>query len=90
MLQIPIIIASRNSPPKVNSSRNGEIKAAVREFISPVRIAIDSQDHVYVADIGNHRIQKFIKEGKFLNKWGRPGHGNGEFKYPHGIAISRK
>jgi len=25
------IIASRNSPPKVNSSRNGEIKAAVRE-----------------------------------------------------------
>lgn len=31
------------------------------QFISPQGIAVDSLGNVYVADTGNHRIQKFIK-----------------------------
>jgi hypothetical protein len=30
------------------------------------------QGNVYVADTGNHRIQEFTNDGKFINKWDLP------------------
>jgi tripartite motif-containing protein 71 len=42
---------------------------------------------VYVADSGNHRIQKFDSNGNFITKWGSMGRENGEFKYPKDISI---
>ena len=42
---------------------------------------------MYVADTGNHRIQKFSSAGTFITKWGSEGFGNGEFSSPEGIAI---
>src|SRR3954468_18219005 len=35
---------------------------------TPHSIAIDAQDNVYVADRGNHRIQVFDRDGKFLRQ----------------------
>ena len=34
-------------------------------FIKPRGICADSQDNIYVADKGNHRIQRFTAKGKF-------------------------
>jgi len=46
------------------------------------------QKAVYVADNGNHRIQKFTSQGEFITKWGREGSGDGEFEGIEGrIAI---
>lgn len=42
---------------------------------------------VYVADEGNHRVQKFDGNGAFLTKWGACGSANGEFGGPLGIVI---
>ncbi len=39
----------------------------------PVGVAVDSSGHVYVADSGNHRIQKFDASGNFIIQWGSPG-----------------
>src|ERR1700753_2784708 len=36
------------------------------QFNTPHSIATDANDNVYVADRGNHRIQVFDKDGKFL------------------------
>ena len=47
------------------------------QFISPWGIDCDS-DKVYVADTGNHHIQVFTAEGKFLRMFGRCGQGMGE------------
>ena len=33
-------------------------------------IAVDKAGNIYVADVWNHRIEKFDKDGKFLAKWG--------------------
>jgi len=42
---------------------------------------------VYVADTGNHRIQKFTGDGTFIAQWGTFGASNGQFNHPHGIAV---
>jgi hypothetical protein len=54
-------------------------------------IATDSQDHVYVVDQGNNRVQVFDRHGTFLRKWGskcpsRFGPCDG-FSGPRGMAI---
>ena len=38
------------------------------QFRTPHSIAVDAEDHVYVADRGNRRIQVFDSEGKFLRQ----------------------
>jgi two-component system, sensor histidine kinase and response regulator len=36
------------------------------EFKVPAGIAIDTQNRIYVTEIGNHRVQAFDSHGKFL------------------------
>ncbi len=50
-------------------------------------IAVDASSYVYVADNGNHRIQKFTSSGQFVAKWGTEGNADGQFKYPSGICT---
>ena len=52
-------------------------------------IAVDASGNVYVADSGNHRIQKFSSQGVFLAKWGSEGEGDGQFGAPVGIAVDK-
>ena len=47
----------------------------------------DGSGNVYVADSGNHRIQKFSSSGGFLAKWGTKGSGDGQFNFPEGVAV---
>lgn len=57
---------------------------------SPWGIAVDSQGDVYVSDTGNHRVQKFDREGNFITQWGGFGNGDGQFNFPYGIAVDAK
>ncbi|MBN1880215.1 TIGR03663 family protein [bacterium] len=59
-------------------------------FNTPKDISVDSSGNIYVADMWNHRIQKFAPDGKFLLQWGSKGSGNGEFNQPTGIGIGSK
>jgi sugar lactone lactonase YvrE len=57
------------------------------QFEYPNGITLDAAGNVYVADTGNHRIQKFTSGGAFITKWGSPGFGAGQFNNPTGIAF---
>jgi NHL repeat len=46
----------------------GEPGNQAGQFNTPHSIAVDAEDHVYVADRGNRRIQVFDTEGKFLRQ----------------------
>ena len=52
------------------------------QFNSPVAMAFDSQDRLYISDELNHRITIFDSSGKFLNKWDASGSGPGELNGP--------
>jgi hypothetical protein len=53
-------------------------------------IAVDSQGNLFVVDSGNQRIQKFDKDGNYLQTIGRKGQGPGEFMSPYDIVLDEK
>ena len=59
-------------------------------FYMPTAVAVDAAGAIYVLDMGNHRVQKFGPDGKYLATYGRQGQGPGEFYYPAGIAVDAK
>jgi len=56
-------------------------------FYMPTAMAFDEQGNMYVLDSGNHRIQKFDADGKYLATIGNQGQGPGEFQYPQSIDV---
>ena len=57
------------------------------EFIYPVAIARDAQNHLYIGEYGsNDRIQKFTSEGEHLVTFGSFGTEAGQFQRPSGIV----
>ncbi|MDH4084842.1 MAG: 6-bladed beta-propeller, partial [Nitrospira sp.] len=57
---------------------------------SPWGITVDGAGDVYVTDTGNHRIEKFDREGNFITQWGGFGNGDGQFNFPYGIAVDAR
>ena len=47
------------------------------------------QGFQYVAEWGNHRIQRFSPDGKPDGVWGKGGTRPGEFYHPWGVAVDR-
>jgi sugar lactone lactonase YvrE len=61
-------------------------------FNEPSDIAIAPNGDLYVADghiaaESNRRIVHLTKDGKFIEQWGTPGKGPGQFDNPHSIAL---
>jgi len=50
-------------------------------FYRPTELALDPQGNVYIIDGGNHRVQKFDKDGKFILSWGSFGNADGQFMF---------
>ena len=57
------------------------------EFISPMGVAVDKDDNIYVSDMHTTFIIKFSKEGNLIKVVGRKGTLPGEFDSPSFIKI---
>jgi DNA-binding beta-propeller fold protein YncE len=57
------------------------------QFSSPLAVAPDSSANIYVADLGNNRIEKFDSKGAYLLQWGSSGTNFGQFNGPSGLAL---
>jgi DNA-binding beta-propeller fold protein YncE len=60
------------------------------QFVRPQSMAVDKDDHIWVADACNHRIQVFDTQGKLLKLWGKPGQALGELYYPYGLILDEE
>jgi DNA-binding beta-propeller fold protein YncE len=57
-------------------------------FDRPTDVAWDAAGNIFVADgVGNARVAKFDKDGKFVKSWGKKGTANGEFANVRSIAV---
>ncbi|MFA5137038.1 MAG: peptidoglycan-binding protein [Patescibacteria group bacterium] len=60
-------------------------------FLNPYGITVDSQNKIYIADSGYHRIQKFDANGLAEKAWGEYGTADNrtepQFDTPQGMAI---
>ncbi|MFT4037245.1 MAG: NHL repeat-containing protein [Thermomicrobiales bacterium] len=65
----------------------GEASDAAGSFTQPVGLVADAAGNLLVADFGNNRIQRFHRNGRFLNAWGDPGIAPGQFQNPAGLAL---
>src|SRR6185436_12335668 len=50
-------------------------------FSRPTELALDTLGNIYVIDGGNHRVQKYDKDGNFILMWGSNGAGDGQFLF---------
>ena len=56
-------------------------------FYGPRRIAIASDESIYVVDQGRTRIVKFSPDGQVLTVWGSKGNGDGQFDDHTSVAV---
>jgi streptogramin lyase len=61
-------------------------------FNQPNDVAIAPNGDIFVSDghspgMGNARVVKFTKDGKFIKQWGGHGSGPGQFEVPHALAF---
>jgi len=59
-------------------------------FYDLVTLAVDSEENIFVLDRGNFRIQRFDKNGSYLQTIGGRGQGPGEFEDPMSIHVDLK
>jgi sugar lactone lactonase YvrE len=70
--------------------------AGSRRLNQPNDVAIAPNGDVFVAqghtpgEMGDPRVLKFDRSGKFIKSWGGKGKGAGQFEVAHGIAIDAK
>ncbi len=50
-------------------------------------VAFDTDGTFYVADVGNHRIEKFDPGRRFVSAWGSFGQDDGQFSSPNNVAT---
>ncbi|MGI9011460.1 MAG: hypothetical protein ACR2F1_09790 [Nitrososphaeraceae archaeon] len=57
------------------------------EFNTPIELAIDSSDNIFVVDNGNNRVQVFNRDGGYITQFGNQGPISDILQGPVGIAI---
>jgi sugar lactone lactonase YvrE len=78
--------------------KKGVAGSGLDEFDAPTDVAVAPNGDIFVGDghtgggtaIGNARIMKFDKDGKFIQTWGRKGMGAGEFDVIHTLAFDSR
>ncbi|NEN84894.1 hypothetical protein G3T11_21910, partial [Paenibacillus elgii] len=73
---------------------SGAFGTRLGEFANPTSVALDRSGNVYVADTGNHRVQKLMAATGVWSEWkrsdGRAGSSLGEFNNPSGVAMDSR
>ena len=67
----------------------GSVGSKEGELFYPTNLALGPDNHLYVSETGNFRVQKFTLDGKFVKSFGKVGTGMGQFARPKGVAVDQ-
>ena len=81
--------AVRSAPCGTFLAKFGSQGSGEGQFVDPEAVAVDRNGNVFVADSGNHRIEKFTRSGIFLLQWGSMGSAEGQFFDPEAVAVDQ-
>lgn len=76
----------RNGPPVFTHSIYGDFNESLDKPMDVVKIG----QFIYVTDTNNKRVQVFDQSGTAIFRFGTEGMGEGEFKFPYGIAGDKE
>lgn len=69
----------------------GSYGTAPGQFNNPYDVALTPQNHIFVTDVMNHRVQRFAPEARnryrYVSMFGTQGSGRQNFNSPEGIAA---
>lgn len=68
----------------------GKVGSKEGELFFPTNLTIGADNHLYISDTGNFRVQKFTLQGEFVRSYGSIGSGLGQFARPKGIARDKQ
>jgi tripartite motif-containing protein 71 len=85
--EVVVAWGTHGSGPGQFRSPQGIFVAESRYRTYPAPVLDAEAQGIYVADTGNHRIQKLALDGAPIAQWGRAGRGPGEFSRPIGVAV---
>lgn len=67
----------------------GELGSEPGKLRYPYDLVLDGK-YVYICEFGNHRVQKFTRDGELIGYWGSHGRDNGELHNPWAIVKDSK
>lgn len=68
----------------------GKPGTAEAEFAHPTNIKLGPDNHLYISDTSNARVQKFTLDGRYVQSFGSIGDNIGELTRPKGIALDKQ
>ena len=83
--RIVVFDISGDEPPDAPLMCWGKPGSEPGQLRYPYDIVLDGL-HVYVCEFGNHRVQKFTRQGESVASWGQPGREIGELENPWAIV----
>ena len=89
--RVQVFDARRSEAKLLNSwgtpgSLPGELNYPYDILLDDAALAGQPEGHVYLCEFGNHRVQKFKVDGRFVALFGHNGRKGGELDQPWGIA----
>jgi hypothetical protein len=57
-------------------------------FKEPSAVVMDNEEHIFVTELDNPRVQKFTSRGKYLQKFGQKAFWGSQLHDPYGLALS--
>lgn len=67
----------------------GEPGSGQDQIYHPTNIKVGPDNHLYITDTSNFRVQKFTQDGVYVRSFGSIGVNIGQFARPKGIALDR-
>ncbi|WP_420644042.1 flippase activity-associated protein Agl23 [Candidatus Leptofilum sp.] len=93
-LEVPYEEGEIQVVPELVINPSGIAGAADDQLFAPRNVVVGEDGRIYVLDSGNQRVQIFDAAGQFLDSFGGPGAGNGQFnpegQGPWGLAIDEQ